>query len=347
MDGNIEKLISKVANRMISAGSEEKIVDLDKWEWPQGVSLYGLYKYYEKTKNADIYNYIVNWFEKHIDEGPPQKNINTCAPLLTLTYIYEKEKNEKYLDVIKEWAYSAYNEFPRTKSGGLQHYVTGNTNESQLWVDTLFMTVVFLARAGILLEIPEYIEESKYQFLIHIKYLFDKNTGLWFHGWSFLRNDNYGGIYWGRGNCWYTICAVDFIDIISLKDGAVKKYIIDTLASQVEALQKLQSPNGLWHTLLRDKTSYVEASASAGFAYGILQAVKKGYIEESYKDCAIKAVKALLDCIDEDGTVLNVSFGTGISDDPEYYKTIPIYPMVYGQGLTILCLTAVNQEDLK
>lgn len=46
---------------------------------------------------------------------------------------------------------------------------------------------------------------AKYQFLIHIQYLMDTTTGLWFHGWEFDGNGgghNYAKALWGRGNCW-------------------------------------------------------------------------------------------------------------------------------------------------
>ena len=42
--------------------------------------------------------------------------------------------------------------------------------------------------------------------------------------------------------------------------------------------------------------------------------------------------------IDKDGTVLNVSGGTGMGMDADHYKNILIAPMAYGQSLTILAL---------
>ncbi len=49
-----------------------------------------------------------------------------------------------------------------------------------LWDDTLFMTVLFLANMGRIRGNKEYIEEAQYQFLLHVKYLTDKKTGMWF-----------------------------------------------------------------------------------------------------------------------------------------------------------------------
>ena len=60
--------------------------------------------------------------------------------------------------------------------------------------------------------------------------------------------------------------------------------------------------------------------------------------KRQYLDCAWKGVRAVMNNIDEEGTVLNVSGGTGMGADREHYKKILIAPMAYGQSLTILAL---------
>ena len=49
-------------------------------------------------------------------------------------------------------------------------------------------------------------------------------------------------------------------------------------------------------------------------------------------------IGGILKNIDGDGTVLNVSGGTGMGMDADHYKNILIAPMAYGQSLTILAL---------
>ena len=68
------------------------------------------------------------------------------------------------------------------------------------------------------------------------------------------------------------------------------------------------------------------------------EGIRYGILDDSYLPCAWKAVKAILDNIDRDGTVLNVSGGTGMGYDADHYKNILIAPMAYGQSLTILAL---------
>ena len=72
-----------------------------------------------------------------------------------------------------------------------------------------------------------------------------------------------------------------------------------------------------------------------------------GILDDSYIDVADKAINAILKNIDSDGTVLNVSGGTGMGYDAEHYKNILIAPMAYGQSLTILALVEALQNDKK
>lgn len=310
------------------------------WNWPQGVGLYGIYKYWSLTNDEKALRIITDWFKARFQEGVPPKNVNTMAPFLTLAFLYEETEDRTYLPYLEDWAEWVMYDMPRTKEDGLQHMTYGPENKDQLWDDTLMMTVLPLAKIGKLLNKPEYLEEAKKQFLIHIKYLSDRKTGLWFHGWTFEGNHNYAEALWGRGNCWITIAIPEIIEILELKEGDfLREFLIDTLNRQVEALAKYQDESGLWHTLINDNNSYLEASATAGFAYGILKSVHKRYINQDYKDVAYKAIQGIIKEINEDGAVQKVSVGTGMGDTLDFYREIKITTMPYGQSLAVLCLS--------
>lgn len=310
------------------------------WNWPQGVGLYGIYKNYQLTKNPKALQIVTDWFEARMIEGAPPKNVNTMAPLLTMAYLYEDTKDSRYLAYLEQWAEWVMRDMPRTNENGLQHATYGPANTNQLWDDTLMMTVLPLAKIGLLLDRPEYVEEAKYQFLIHTKYLMDKKTGLWYHGWTFEGNHNYAEAFWARGNCWLTIAIPEIIEILDLREGDyLRTFLLNTLEAQMKALANYQDESGLWHTLLDDDTSYLESSATAGFAYGILKAVHKRYLGKEYEEVAYKAIEGLLGEIDEIGEVQHVSIGTGMGDSLQFYKEIGITAMPYGQSLTVLAFT--------
>lgn len=311
------------------------------WEWTQGVGLYGFYKLYQFTGKRAYLDSLVRYYDERFQDGLPGKNVNTVAPMLAMTYVYEETKDEKYLAPIIEWAEWVYRDMPRTQEKGLQHITSDCINAEELWDDTLVMTVLFLARAGMLLDRREYVEEAIRQHLLHVKYLADKSTGLWFHGWTFNGRHNFAKGLWGRGNSWITIGFPDFIEMLEGNEG-VKAFLTETLEAQIRKLAEVQDGSGMWHTVLDDPTSYVESSATAGFCYGILKAVRLGYIDASYREVGLKAAEALLGNIDEKGVVQNVSYGTPMGRETvDFYKQIPICPMPYGQAMVLLALTEV------
>ena len=271
------------------------------------------------------------------------------APFLTLAYLYEETGDKTYLPYLDTWAEWAMHELNRTPYGGMQHVTYAGYNTNELWDDTLMMTVMPLAKIGKLLGRPEYVEEAKRQFLTHIQFLFDSETGLWFHGWKFEEGEqgvrvghNFARARWARGNAWVTIVIPEFIELLDLKPGdALRTHLLNVFEAQCRALKRLQGEDGLWRTLLdvpESEGSYPEASATAGFAYGMLKAARKRYIGREYEDVAVKGLKAVIGKIDKEGELLDVSFGTGMGHDLQHYKDIPLTSMPYGQAMAMMLL---------
>lgn len=331
----------------ISKGVITRDFGIKEWDWPQGVGIYGLWQLGKYKKSGEYNEFLYNWYVNNLNFGLPSRNVNTTAPLLTLVELIDIYDEERFKSLCIEWANWLMHDLPRTKENGFQHVTTDIKdrygiilNEGQMWVDTLFMMVLFLNKMGVKYNNKEWLEEANYQVLIHIKYLYEKKNGLFHHGWNFNENGNFGEIFWCRGNSWFTNGMMDYIENCGhLLDNGVKTFIINTYKAQVDALIKLQAQNGLWHTVLDDTDSYEEVSGSAAIAAGILKGVRNGILDESYRVFALKAIEAILNSIAEDGTVLNVSGGTGIGYNKEHYKNIIVAPMAYGQSLTIIALT--------
>ncbi|WP_425491046.1 glycoside hydrolase family 88/105 protein [Novosphingobium flavum] len=312
------------------------------WEWTHGVGLFGMWRYYEQSRDPKALAIMKQWFVDRFAEGETTKNINTVAPFITLAFLHEMKPDPSNLarfDDWAEWLMAPAGGLPKTEDGGFQHIVYNDENPGEMWDDTLMMSVLPLAKIGLLLDRPAYVEEAKRQFLVHIKYLFDRKTGLWFHGWTFEGRHNFAEALWARGNCWITIAIPEFVELLGLPEGdALRTFLLDTLAAQVRTLAATQDEGGLWHTLVDDPTSYLEASATAGFAYGILKAVRLGYLPAEYEDVGRRAVAGVLANIDAHGELQQVSFGTAMGDTLQFYKDIALTSMPYGQSLAICAL---------
>ncbi|CCK14908.1 Rhamnogalacturonides degradation protein RhiN [Cronobacter universalis NCTC 9529] len=67
--------------------------------------------------------------------------------------------------------------------------------------------------------------------------------------------------------------------------------------------------------------------------------MRKRYIDKAYAAVAEKAIKGVVANVSPQGELLQVSFGTGMGSDLEFYRQIPLTSMPYGQAMAILCLT--------
>ncbi|MBF9233942.1 beta-galactosidase BglB [Microvirga alba] len=326
-------------------GSPGDYISFDGWEWPQGVGLYGLVRYWEFT-GADHHRALVEaWYERQLQRKLPLPNVNTTAPMLALSILWGRTRDERWRPALENWASLVMDSLPRTEEQGFQHIVSDSINPGELWDDTLFMVALFLASYGRGAGRPELVEEAVRQFLLHAHYLADTETGLWFHGWTFEGRHNFARARWARGNAWITAGLLDFIELGGI-EGGVKDFLLGCLRSQAEALLKHQHASGGWHTLIDDPGSYLETSATAGFGYGLLKAARLGILGEDARVAGLKALEFVLANIDQGGTVQNVSYGTRMGRDLQFYRDIPIQPTAYGQALAILLLAeAVRHAD--
>lgn len=341
----LEAVLDRLAKAMKGLGDaafketySSSLVKMDTWEWPQGVGLYGLWKLYERRRTPEALAWLENWFDVKFaaSASPVGRNVNTTAPMLTLCHLYEETKRSDYLERIIDWISWMENDLIRTGDGAFQHMITGDPNSGQILIDTIFMALLFLARASKILNRPELAREAEYQVLVHAKYLLDARSGLFFHGWDFPGRHNYGAVLWARGNSWYTVGLMELLDMDVL-DPVARRYFLALYRNQIAALLPVQDPSGLWHTILDKPLSYTEASASAGFLYGIARGVRGGFLDiDSCLPALRRATEGLMALVNQEGLLGRVSYGTPVGGDMEFYMNIPIHPMTFGQALAIL-----------
>jgi unsaturated rhamnogalacturonyl hydrolase len=246
---------------------------------------------------------------------------------------------------VQDWADWLVNGLARTEEGGFQHVVKERMNDGELWDDTLFMTCLFLARAGKRFGRAVWVEEAVYQFMVHARFLAEPRNGLWYHGWTFNGRHNFANAFWARGNSWVTIAIPELIAIVPDLPPATHRFLSSILRAQVETLARQQRADGFFHTLLDDPAAPIEASATAGIAYGISRGIEVGLLHERFRAMADKALVAVLGCIDEAGIVQRVSDGTPMGLTLDFYREIPDIPTPYGQALTMLMLVEALSRD--
>ncbi|MDG0809450.1 glycoside hydrolase family 88 protein [Cohnella rhizosphaerae] len=246
---------------------------------------------------------------------------------------------------VAEWL---LHEAPRTRESAFEHTVTENVAFSeQVWADTIFMAVLFLARTASLTGSKAYAEEALRQVMIHLRLLQDPRTGVLFHGWNCASGDHMSGARWTRANAWIAagvpMIAAEIDGLVDLPQELKERY-----ARLMRGLLAYQQEDGLWSTVMDRPYFYREVSGSAGIAYGLLKAIdmKLAGDEMAYAAGAERAYRAIVLYITDEGLVNGVSGGTPVMPTIEAYQDdVPTYPTLYGQGLVLMLLAKISQRS--
>lgn len=333
----------KISNRILEKGKADlnftgSPIPWDSmliWQWGQGVGLYGVAKAYERTKDIKYYDFIKSFADKHINAGI-KMSINTAAPLLAVMILIT-EKNDKYYKLCQEFADWFLAEAPRAERGAFEHSCTETVYDNEIWLDTLFMGCIFLAKWGVYTSNRMYINEAVRQYNLHYKFTLDAETGLLHHGYYCNSREKVGAL-WGRGNGWFAAGSAEMLKIIpeDVKGSAELK---KNFKNHIENVYKYQDISGGWHTVINSDKTYIESSGTAAFAYAGLYAVKKGFIPGAYMSKIDNAYKFIEENVSSDGIVLLGSGGTCIMRSEDEYNNVKCRETYYTQGLASLALS--------
>lgn len=330
-----EKALLTVMDKLV-----QKTMQMDEtWEWPCGVAFYGITDAYALTENEEWLKPLRARVDEFIDLGLSPWTVNTCAMGHCLITLYEVTGEQKYNDVLLDAIGYLTGQALRFGENVLQHTVSLKDDfPEQAWADTLFMAAFLMLRVGARDNNSALIEDALNQYFWHIRFLQDKASGLWYHGYSHKAGNNLSGFFWARANAWaaYTMSMVGRI----LPQPYLYPLFMDiscSLRDQLAGLKLVQTGNGLWHTVLNDEESYEELSASCGIAAAM---VNNG--NPLHTRYAQRALEGILANISEDGRLLNVSGGTAVMRDLEGYRKVPkTWTQGWGQGLALAFLSAV------
>lgn len=210
------------------------------------------------------------------------------------------------------------NDAQKTMFGGWFHKSSDYTD--QMWCDGQYMGPALLAQIIKHTGKTNNISNNDWdiiakQFSITWAQLYDKATGLLYHGFTANPGDNAStswagiskekGIYhsasfWGRANAWYFLALVDILEVMPTNNtyyNTFKGYL-SNLAKGIANYQ--DKDTGCWYQVM-DKVSasltgnYLEASCSSIFTAGYLKAIRLGLLDKAtYEPIAKKAYEGLV-----------------------------------------------------
>lgn len=212
------------------------------------------------------------------------------------------------------------NDVQKSMFGGWFHKSTEYTD--QMWCDGQYMGPALLAHiikhTGKTNNISDNDNDWDIiakQFSITWAQLYDKNTGLLYHGFTANPGDDASkswagiskekGIYhsasfWGRANAWYFLALVDILEVMPT-DNTYYDTFKGYLTKLAEGIKKYQDETtGCWYQVM-DKLpasltgNYLEASCSSIFTAGYLKAIRLKLLDKAtYEPIAKKAYEGLV-----------------------------------------------------
>jgi unsaturated rhamnogalacturonyl hydrolase len=212
-----------------------------------------------------------------------------------------------------------------------------------LWLDDLYMSVPALGEMGKLTGEARYFDDAAKQILQFSERMFDKERGLYMHGWV-QGMDVHPAFYWARANGWALLAMSDLLDVLPESHPARPK-ILEQFRAHVRGLVLRQSGSGFWHQLLDREDSYLETSATAIYAYGIAHGVHQGWLDPlAYGPTAILAWNAVATKVNAEGQVEGTCVGTGMAFDPAFYYHRPTNAFAaHGYGPVLLAGAEVTR----
>src|SRR5207245_421277 len=127
--------------------------------------------------------------------------------------------------------------------------------------------------------------------------------------------------FWCRAIGWYGMAMIEVLDVLPANHPK-RAQIVSILQALIKDLAKYQDPKtGLWYQIL-DKGNvegnWLETSSSSMYTYTISLAVKRGYVDASYKETVQKGYQGVLSklAIGSDGLtdISDICEGTNVSD---------------------------------
>lgn len=290
-----------------------------KWDYCHGLELQSMLDVYDRYGDRKIYDYALAYADTMVNADGTIKmykreeySLDRINSGKFMFRIYEQTKDEKYKKALALMR-SQLDEHPRNADGGFWHK---KIYPNQVWLDGIYMGAPFYAEYAFRNnQVNDYADVVN-QFLMAARHTYDPKNDVYRHACDVSRKERWADPVtgqskhsWGRAMGWYAMAFVDALDFIPEHEAGRDSMLVifNKIASQVKRLQDAKT--GLWYQVL-DKSgapgNYLESSCSAMFVYSLFKGVRKGYIDKSYLDVAVKGYKGILDNfieVDKNGVI--------------------------------------------
>lgn len=272
-----------------------------KWNYMDSCMIRALLMYAEQ--DSRLIDYAVRFIDSYVDENgniptinASDFNLDNICGGMNLIRLYKITGRERYrLAYEKIYNEQILNQ-PRLQCGSFWHKAI---YPHQMWLDGAYMALPFLASYGKIKGDRKIIDDAVNQMLNIRKFMYDSETGLYYHGYNESREmfwaDKKTGLssqFWLRSNGWLCAGLADLYEITQ------EQAIGNMLTGLLDALRNcLTSENMLLQLPARPEleNNYPETSGTLLFAYSAIKSYRIGVYGKSMAESGINALSAVTD----------------------------------------------------
>ena len=283
-----------------------------KWSYVMGIELEGMLDTYLRYGDQKILDYCRLYTDTMINANGDIKGYNILEYNLDnvrtghfVTRMYQQQSEAKNLKAMQTLMKQLQDQ-PRTKADKV--YWHKAIYAYQVWLDGIFMGLPFRCLTAPVVNpkgAQKIYDDAVNQLKITYQRTLDPKTGLNRHAYDENRNmfwaDKETGLSqhcWGRAQGWFTMALIEVLDAVP-EDYARRGELIELLQKDLDAVIKWQDKkSGVWYQVMdspKREGNYLESTCSAMFAYALLKAARKGYVDNSYREAGIRAYKGIID----------------------------------------------------
>ena len=314
-----------VAKSFIRTHSAPKL----SWNWSEAILLYAMAKYSDDRLSMwqqELTQYLKQYHQYYLQNPPKIDWADRCPSALSGLLLAKQTGDRTGLANAHRVADFLHNS-KRNAFGSLNHF--GNDTfmarlfPASIWVDSLMMWALFAVQYGKDMNDQSLFDFGLEQMEIFYKYLYSKQTGLFYHAWNVDKNTPYpkNNTFWLRGNGWVIAALIDMLDQLPPSDARYKP-LAQKFQGLAHATLKYRLDNFLWDTLISmPGKGYSESSGSALIAYAYAKGARLKLLPAEFKHRALETYNAL------NARLINEKDKSSL---PEIsWLTMPYGPLVY------------------
>ncbi len=316
--------------------------------WGDGILCDGLVYATRALRDDSPAKDAIAWFAPRLSSGPRLGDWFWfwAAEALPALDLHQLSGQSAYLDYARAVVDALENRIAHTADGAIMPHPPA----TEVWVDVVYFSTPAMARIGRLTGDTAIAERALRQLILHANHLRDEASGLFWHV-AYVDKRSHSQCLWARGNSWFSIAATEVLGEVRTAGleqrlaGQVQA-VSEIVARQLAAVVKLQHRDGLWHTVIDRPDSYLEASATAGFALALGRALRMklaGIDLDAAKQAHANALAAIGAKINAQGDFTGVAQQTP-PGDLAWYQSIPVATAPFGTGICLMALAEAIAE---